>query len=52
MDYKHIKTFSKRTKLSKSTYDNVVARWQELGLSGQPPAITVFEDETSSGSVT
>ena len=34
MDYRFIKTFSKRTKLSKEAYDNVVARWQELGLSG------------------
>jgi hypothetical protein len=24
----------------------VVARWQELGLAGKPPEITVFEDET------
>jgi hypothetical protein len=23
----------------------VVARWQELGLSGSPPVISVFEDE-------
>jgi 4-hydroxy-3-polyprenylbenzoate decarboxylase len=52
MDYRFIKTFSKRTKLSKSAYDNVVARWQELGLSGTPPVITVFEDETSPAGVT
>ena len=52
MDYKHIKTFSKRTKLSKATYDGVVARWNELGLPGKPPAITVFEDETSGGAIT
>ncbi len=37
MDYRFIKTFSKRTKLSKEAYENVVARWQELGLSGTPP---------------
>ena len=48
MDYRYYKTFSKRTKLSKAAYDNVVARWQELGLSGQPPVVSVFEDETSS----
>jgi hypothetical protein len=24
-----------------------VARWQELGLGGKPPAISVFEDETT-----
>src|ERR1700752_1678826 len=51
MDYRHIKTFSKRTKLSKEVYDNVVARWQELGLSGTPPMVSVFEDGMP-GSVT
>ncbi len=45
MDYRFIKTFSKRTKLSKDAYENVVARWQELGLSGTPPVISVFEEE-------
>jgi hypothetical protein len=24
----------------------VVRRWQELGLSGTPPAISIFEEET------
>jgi 4-hydroxy-3-polyprenylbenzoate decarboxylase len=45
MDYKFIKTFSKRTKLSKAAYDNVVARWHEFGFAGKPPEISVFEDE-------
>jgi hypothetical protein len=52
MDYRFIKTFSKRTKLSKEAYDNVVARWQELGLSGTPPAISVFEEDKSPQNVT
>ncbi len=52
MDYRFINSFSKRTKLSKATYDSVVARWNELGLSGTPPAISVFEDEVSPGTVT
>jgi hypothetical protein len=30
----------------------VVARWQELGLSGKPPVVSVFEDETSPSNVT
>jgi hypothetical protein len=46
MDFRYIKSFSRRTKLSKDAYDKVVARWEELGLSGRPPAISVFEDET------
>jgi hypothetical protein len=37
--------------LSKEAYEKVVARWQELGLSGSPPVISVFEDEKSAGSV-
>jgi 4-hydroxy-3-polyprenylbenzoate decarboxylase len=46
MDFRYYKSFSRRTKLSKDAYDKVVARWAELGLAGQPPAISVFEDET------
>jgi UbiD family decarboxylase len=45
MDYRYIKAFSKRTKLSKAAYDNVVNRWQEFGLSGKAPAVSVFEEE-------
>lgn len=44
MDYRYIKNFSKRSKLSKAAYDNVVARWSELGFEGEPPKITVFEE--------
>ena len=51
MDYRFIKSFSPRTKLSKETYDSVVARWSELGLSGKPPVISVFEDKNSAESV-
>jgi UbiD family decarboxylase len=47
MDYRYIKTFSKRSKLSKTAYDNVVARWSELGFEGEPPRVTVFEEATS-----
>ena len=45
MDFRYYKNFSKRTKLSKAAYDNVVNRWQELGLTGKAPPITVFEEE-------
>ena len=27
-------------------YEQVVARWSELGFTGKPPAVTVFEDST------
>ena len=52
MDYRFIKSFSRRTKLSKAAYERVVARWQELGLSGTPPAVSVFEDETFPDKIT
>ena len=52
MDYRFIKSFSKRTKLSKAAYEKVVARWHELGLSGKPPTISVFEDTKSPDNVT
>jgi len=44
MDYRHITTFSRRTKLSKSMYEQVTARWNELGFDGKPMAVSVFED--------
>jgi UbiD family decarboxylase len=44
MDYRYIKTFSKRSKLSKATYDSVIGRWNELGLEGEPPKVTAFEE--------
>lgn len=45
MEYRYIKTFSKRTKLSKAAYENVVARWKELGFSGTAPTISIFEED-------
>jgi 4-hydroxy-3-polyprenylbenzoate decarboxylase len=51
MDYRYIKNFSKRTKLSKPMYEQVVARWSELGFEGKPPAVTVFEDAAPGSSV-
>jgi 3-polyprenyl-4-hydroxybenzoate decarboxylase len=52
MEYKFIKSFSKRTKLSKAAYENVVRRWQELGLSGTPPVVSIFEDERIPDNIT
>jgi UbiD family decarboxylase len=52
MDYKHIKSFSPRTKLDKTTYEQVAARWNELGFSGVAPQISIFEDKTSAKDVT
>jgi 4-hydroxy-3-polyprenylbenzoate decarboxylase len=44
MDYRYIKSFSKRAKLSRAAYDGVVARWRELGFAGEAPKVTAFED--------
>jgi UbiD family decarboxylase len=52
MDYKHIKSFSPRTKLDKKTYEQVASRWNELGFSGVAPQISIFEDKTSAKDVT
>jgi 4-hydroxy-3-polyprenylbenzoate decarboxylase len=45
MDFKHIKEFSPRTKLSKPVYDKVVSRWEELGFEGKAPKINIFEND-------
>ena len=44
MDYRYIKEFSPRSRLSKAAYENAVARWDELGLDGKPPRILSFEE--------
>ena len=51
MDYRYIKSFSKRAKLSKPMYEQVVARWNELGFDGKPEVLSVFEDSDSSASI-
>ncbi|MDP6343786.1 MAG: UbiD family decarboxylase [Alphaproteobacteria bacterium] len=45
MEFKHIDVFSPRSKLSEPTYDQVAARWQELGFEGTAPKVLVFEDK-------
>ena len=52
MDYQHIKTFSKRTKLSKPMYEQVAARWNELGFAGKPMEVSVFEDSEPGANIT
>jgi hypothetical protein len=39
--------FSKRTTLRKKVYDQVAARWTELGLPGQVPTVRAFEAENA-----
>ena len=45
-EHRHLPVFSKRTTLRKEIYDRVAARWTELGLPGQAPAVRAFESET------
>jgi len=49
MDYRYIKTFSKRTKLDEAMYNQVVSRWSEFGFDGKPMAVNVFEDAKTLG---
>ena len=44
-EHRHLPVFSKRTTLRKNVYDKVAARWTELGLPGQIPAVRAFEAE-------
>ena len=45
MDYKYIKEFSPRTRLSKPVYEQVARKWNELGFDGDAPDIKIFEDD-------
>ena len=42
-EHRHLPVFSKRTTLRKKVYDQVAARWTELGLPGTTPAVRAFE---------
>jgi 4-hydroxy-3-polyprenylbenzoate decarboxylase len=44
-EHRHLPVFSKRTTLRKKVYDQVAARWTELGLPGQIPPVRAFEAE-------
>jgi UbiD family decarboxylase len=46
-DHRYIPSFSKRTTLRKTVYDDVAARWSELGLPGAAPLVNAFETETT-----
>jgi len=44
-DFRHYNEFSPRTKLSKPVYEQVAAKWQELGFEGDAPNIRIFEED-------
>ena len=45
-EHRHLPVFSKRTALRKKVYDQVAARWTELGLPGLIPTVRAFEAES------
>jgi UbiD family decarboxylase len=45
-EHRHLPVFSKRTTLRKPIYDQVAARWRELGLPGQIPTVRAFEADS------
>ncbi|HEV8640209.1 MAG TPA: UbiD family decarboxylase [Methylomirabilota bacterium] len=44
MEHRYIKQFSKRTKVRRSVYESVAARWEALGFKGTPPRLWALED--------
>jgi 4-hydroxy-3-polyprenylbenzoate decarboxylase len=46
-EHRHLPVFSKRTTLRKKIYDQVAARWSELGLPGRVPAVRAFEADNT-----
>lgn len=46
-EHRHLPVFSKRTTLRKKVYDQVAARWSELGLPGQIPSVRAFEADST-----
>jgi len=45
-EHRHLPVFSKRTTLRKKVYDQVAARWSELGLPGLIPSVRAFEADS------
>jgi len=45
-EHRYLPVFSKRTRIRKEIYDQVAAKWKELGLPGQVPEVRDYEEET------
>ncbi len=45
MEHRYLSTFSKRTKVGRAMYEQVVRRWAELGFGGPPPTLWALEDD-------
>jgi 4-hydroxy-3-polyprenylbenzoate decarboxylase len=44
-EHKYLNVFSVRSRVTRGMYDNLSAKWSELGLDGEPPVIRSFETE-------
>jgi 4-hydroxy-3-polyprenylbenzoate decarboxylase len=44
-EHKYLKVFSKRTRLTRETYDKVRKKWSTYGLSFEIPVINTFDPE-------
>ncbi len=44
-EHRYLPVFSKRTTLGREIYEQVAARWQQLGLPGQVPTVRAYEEE-------
>jgi 4-hydroxy-3-polyprenylbenzoate decarboxylase len=44
--HRHLKHFPQTTRLRRTTYEKVAARWNELGFAEPPPELTVFHNES------
>lgn len=44
-EHRYLKEFAPRTRLARSVYERVRARWVELGLGGSPPELQLLEEE-------
>jgi 4-hydroxy-3-polyprenylbenzoate decarboxylase len=42
--HKYLNSYSKRSAMTKEAYDNACARWKEVGMPGEPPIISFFDD--------
>jgi len=43
-EFKNIPKYSKRSAMTKDSYDNALVRWKEIGMPGEPPVLSYFDD--------
>lgn len=44
MEHRYISTFSRRTRVRRSVYEQVAANWQQYGFTGEPPQLSMLQD--------